>query len=432
MLLSEAILLWKNKGLSRNEALIKAKDGVKKIGLRWTKGKQALFDEVYTESTTTVLVKKPEPKVVTELQKLEERFNTFSHKVNKLTALVFYYDVWKYYNHLYFGNKLPKPSFRFIKDAGLYFRVRAHYRASRNELSFNRRLFNAKFEDFCITMVHEMCHQAVHKLDNAEGYYRANNRRDVHGEPWKKWMRHCGIEPNRLHKSEYIDYMDEEEKQEEQEKKDLVTKELKDKIKIEPEKYKAAQIFSVKEKRWLKGVIVCPLDKNNKYWAFNNKLDGNTYLKVPSSLFHELPKTPENLEYYSSEWNAKAKHLDILIASQKQKQDFAKKYTKPLQEIFGLIPQSRRRYLEIVVYILTRTRASEGNGSYNLSEFGYKYNHDSLVDALNWMQEVDGRRCVDFNTTAGLNSLSLTPKVRSKAGRYRLDDFLKSLKEFYQ
>lgn len=44
MKLSTAILRWRDKGLTKEEALVKAKDGVRAAGSKWTKASQTLFD----------------------------------------------------------------------------------------------------------------------------------------------------------------------------------------------------------------------------------------------------------------------------------------------------------------------------------------------------------------------------------------------------
>jgi len=288
MKLSEAISKWKEKGIEKEKALEKAKKAIQKVKQRWTKKKQEIFDSIY-------------------IDEIEDEYS----KLTKATAIKFFLKLWHIYNGEFFDNKLTHPVFVLTKDAGVNFRRRAYYHPTRNEFGFSPRMLNAPFKSFRSIFLHEMCHQAVHIIDERKGYYKPSGRRDIHGATWKKWMLHCKLDPNRLDKSDYKDYLTDEELKEHETKQKVREENLKGFKQIAPEKYKPAQVLDSKN-NWLKGVAVCPLDSKGKRWMFVTKCSGLDFLSVPAIWFYDLPKTEETREYFSIMYHSYAKHMEQL------------------------------------------------------------------------------------------------------------------------
>jgi hypothetical protein len=250
------------------------------------------------------------------------------------TATVFYTKLWHYFIQKHWGSGTSKllmevPTFRFLKDMGKRFGVRAHYMPSKNQLSFSRRLFYANFEDFCNTFQHEMCHQAVHLIDVPKGFqYKVKGqKRDIHGEAWKSWMRHCGLTPQRCDMLDNTNYMNEDEKKEVVEKKELKEKEHQDKKKLWPQENIPAQYYSPDKKRWYVGMIVCPNDKQGKRWVFINQTWGTNYMVVPNDWFCEIDEK-DKVALSNSQWINHAKELGDKIMGRKSQKAELKQMKK--------------------------------------------------------------------------------------------------------
>lgn len=75
MKLSTAIGKWKAKGIKKEQALEKAKAAVKKLGERWSKGKQEIFDESWSK---TKVLKKPSRVLKVNMPTTEEVVNVLN------------------------------------------------------------------------------------------------------------------------------------------------------------------------------------------------------------------------------------------------------------------------------------------------------------------------------------------------------------------
>jgi hypothetical protein len=446
MKISQLTKKLKADGHSKEAALTKIRMAVKAAKASWSARKIRIFNNAWEGKVETVVaptkvehpVHTPEPVLPHSLDVLSKEFSHLNTSTNLHTAQVFYNKLWIYYNHLHFSNKLPKPVFRYLKDTAA-FRGRAHYRGGDfNQFSFSKRLFNADFPTFCETFVHEMCHQAQRKID--EDYTRTKGgKRIIHGTTWKKWMRHCGLDPERWDKTDAIEYLDPEQKQEALKLREIrKTEEQHKQLLVNPKGDTPAQYFSDKDKTWVKGVVCCPENDKKRRYVFIHNLSGQDYRLVPATFLHAITD-PDELKLYSSfDWKDQSSDLRNRYLG-KKKQDthvrLAKKLARgkvgmPSFEV-SIIPHNRRTDYIIVSYVLTKTRAKDGHGTYNIQEMNKLYRQSDLINALYWMQEVDGKENVYFSEKLGSLSLSI-PTNPWNAGRYSLYDFQESLETFYK
>jgi predicted SprT family Zn-dependent metalloprotease len=392
MVLSDAIQEYKDKGISKATALTKAKALVSKSSGRWTAKKQKIFDLVWAGETTKLpktkvsrsakvpknpkVVKDPktpkvpklkdpktvikvkipkEPKVPKVTTKpvvtpkeievhgteaiLKKEYESMNPQTPINRATVFYLKMWHFFNTKHWsGHSLKVPTFRYLKDMGTGFGVRAHYRPSANQLSFSRRLFNADYNDFINVFQHEMCHQAVHQIDVPKGFqYRVNGKkRDVHGENWQAWMRHCKLSPRRCDMNDNTVYMDEKEKKAHIEKKEAVKKAqaerqplgwgfLEDKV---------ACFFNEKTKTWINGIVVCKHDNAGKRWVFADVYYGTHYWMIPpNNLFSIDPKDQEEMS--KPHWLEHSRELRDMIQGNKQQKQQVKQLRKLARSRWG-------------------------------------------------------------------------------------------------
>ena len=287
------------------------------------------------------------------------------------------------------------------------------------------------------------CFMTSKYVQHLKGFYLNNGsgRRDIHGEPWKKWMRHCKLDPERCDKSDTMEYMDEDERNRVKNLQEEKIKQTSEKVKVHPRKYRLAQYYDQAKKVWYKGWIVCPENEKAKRWLFVKTAGGTSYTLVPSDWFYEIPEN-EIADLDSPAWKNHIRVIDHDYNEGKQNKSNTKRPPASsaidaharalkvrLERYRTIVPMSRWTSLGLVATILLYTRASEGHGTYNLSEFAGVTGKQHIIESLHWMKEVDGGRCVGFSTTAGLNSLSLTPP-RGKS-HYTLDDFLESVEKYY-
>jgi hypothetical protein len=439
MLMSEFISKYKKAGRKKSSALELIKTKTRLVGERWTNKKQLLFDKTWDalDNVSPIIVEhKPEKR--DELDPFEERFKLMAKVFNKREALKFYHDLWVYYNHKLFSNRMKAPGFKFTRDSGLKLNVRAYY-SSKNIIAFNKRLFFNPFSMFCNTMVHEMCHQAVAVLDGKVNIREGKNR-VIHGDDWKKWMRHCGLNPDRCTKSELMDYMNEDEKVEHKEKIEERKAQVASKVKLQPEGHTIAQTWSTQRHEWIKGWIVMPLDKGRKKWMFIEKPEGLAYLIVPAESFFEVPLEEQRaLELNTIQWKQYSKHIEqqyISVKSRKKEQNAGKKqfttnYAKLLQEHYKLIPGSRLQSFEVILYLLARSEiASNGYGTYNITRLsaGSKYPVYMVTDAVNWLCLMDPHN-VETDDTEELVTFMNNSGYGQKG--YTIENFLSAVRNYY-
>ncbi len=131
----------------------------------------------------------------------------------------FMQDIWIYFNHTKFGNKLKHPSLVLMKGVdAAKMRTRGIWYPSLYELRINPNIFNASQNLFLEIFLHEMCHQKVTDLRLA-GELTAeeiadNTKHKGHGTVWAYWMKHVGLNPLRFDPNENSTYMDEDKKSE--------------------------------------------------------------------------------------------------------------------------------------------------------------------------------------------------------------------------
>ena len=221
---------------------------------------------------------------------------------------------WLFYNKKYFTGKLKwggvyaqkNTSATKLRRLGAYFPYQ-------NYITLHPRLVNAGEKEFIATLLHEMCHQAVHQIDKPSGKY------DIHGPLWIKWMKRCKLPTNAIDTNPSISYMDTKEKKlyiankekKEKELKNAVSNDIKIKF---PHENQPAKYYSPNDNVWYKGLIVCPHDKAGKRWVFITNTVGTSFRMVPNDWFFELSSI-EIKEYTKSNWLNKAKliknHYDL-------------------------------------------------------------------------------------------------------------------------
>jgi hypothetical protein len=369
--LSEAIQGFKDKGLSQSRALAKAIELVSKASGRWTAKKKKIFDMVWSGDTanlpktkisrsakvpktikveivkttkipkppkirdprkpkTPIVETKPETKLKVDSEpvlhgteaSLKKEYEALNPQTSINRATTFYVKLWHFFNQKHFNQwKMAIPSFRYLKDMGSSFGVRAHYRPTLNQLSFSRRLFNSEYTNFANIFQHEMCHQAVHLIDEAKGYRKPSGKRDVHGPVWQKWMRHCKLEVRRCDMNDNTVYMDETEKKE-HEKKIAVIKTAQ--ATRQPLRWvqegEYAAFFDEKTKTWTPGIIACPNDNARKRWVFCDNDWSSRYWQIPPN--HLFEATPEEIAKMGPSWVQHAKEIkDRHLGVKEQKQE---------------------------------------------------------------------------------------------------------------
>jgi hypothetical protein len=111
-------------------------------------------------------------------------------------------------NRTKFGGLLSTNKFGLTKkvDASRM-RTRAHWSPLDKMVRMSENLFNADWNKFCEIFLHEMCHQAVHQIDNVYETAEAG-----HGPHWKAWMERVGLDPRRYDPEKNTTYMTEKER----------------------------------------------------------------------------------------------------------------------------------------------------------------------------------------------------------------------------
>ena len=447
MKLSEQIQILKDKGNSAQAALRKIKLHLQQQDIDWTEKKQEIFNKVFGlgvhAAPPTIPVNKPDAGSTTPtkhisdpvLAELAKDFAKMDSSLSIGAGTYFYKKLWHYYNAKFFSNELPLGTFRYTKDTGQYFRTRAHYRPSNNELSFNRRLFNASFDKFCEIFVHEMCHQAVRQIDK---YFGTNgSKRDVHGAVWAKWMRHCGLDPERCDKSDQMDYMEEHEKKAILDIRSEREKQLQDKVRINPKPKTIAQVYVQKDKVWIKGWIVCPDPKKAGRWAFVNKCEGTSYWSIPNDMFYELPHSdPDSAELRILEWSRYATYMHDLIQTNKAEKVGTMDYSKAYRDLLSLVPSEYHNEFMIIIYALTKTELKDGHGTYSTSavtEQG-QYTSREVRNAFDWAVDIDSKHLSFTSSEYQGSLLKISPVRDEKLGAHRtytIGDFFIALFNFY-
>jgi len=239
------------------------------------------------------------------------------------TKLKWCFDLWRYYNNHFFKKKLPRCTFRWTKDTGTTFNVRANYR--NNVIGLNRRLFNANFTIFRKVFLHEMCHQATDKISKMP--------KEGHGQVWKNWMRTVGLSPERLDYEENDTYLTKDEIK----KKEIVKKRketvIKKEIKTYPFEFKPAKWFDADKNKWYKGMIVCPNDQAGKRWAFIMQPYSYKWQIIPSEWFYELSLEERKKILTNKDWKEAAEKVKYNIEEKRRlrkEKASRKKYIKTL------------------------------------------------------------------------------------------------------
>jgi predicted SprT family Zn-dependent metalloprotease len=230
--------------------------------------------------------------------------------------------------------KLQMPYFRFLKNTGTSFRRRGHWIASKREMAFSPRLFNAGEEIALTVIVHEIAHQAVSEIDLVR-----DRTAQGHGHNWQTWMRHFGLTPSRYDQVDNLEYMEEHERAAEVKVRENLTKaktSSEHKRMPYPRDLTPAYMFDARANTYTPGLVVCKHDQAGKRWVF---IDSPHYtgrwIVVPPTLLFEMETEKAN-SYKSEQWlgNAHAIMNAKNIANQRRSAKRADR--KDLRNFFGL------------------------------------------------------------------------------------------------
>jgi hypothetical protein len=139
---------------------------------------------------------------------MDEYARVTKGNLNRPAAIRLMKAMWMNFNASRFQGKLsPPPNFGFIRDgrimkmgAWAHFRTAPVFNRETQTvrrvyyIEFHPKSFLDDFESFAKTLLHEMCHEAVEKLDKLT--YQEPNK--GHGPVWAKWMRHVGLDPTKF------------------------------------------------------------------------------------------------------------------------------------------------------------------------------------------------------------------------------------------
>lgn len=169
-------------------------------------------------------------------------------------------------NMLIFDNRLQLPNIRFLKEQqAKSFRRRGHWQASKNEIAMSRRVFNAGEDKFLEIFVHEMCHQAVSRLD------RVIDTNKGHGPYWTAWMVKAGIPPSRYDMTDTQEYMHDAEKEETERKANAMKEAYAKAVLIpNPREGTIGRFWNTNASKWEAG-IVCGIDGDKMIFATSSQ-----------------------------------------------------------------------------------------------------------------------------------------------------------------
>lgn len=205
-------------------------------------------------------------------------------------------EVWKKVNAKKCGGRLKQPTFSISKDMGHRVRTLGRWSPSRRAIILSPRLFKAKELIALTTIVHEIAHEAVTDINGIA----AEPQEQGHGPIWAAWMSVLGLDPHRFAQHDRMEYFDEDEKEELQRKRKDYQEKLEQREaeragsglrSVLPAPNRLAQVYSVLDKKWLKGMIAYKNDQAGKRWAMV-LLEGakGSFKIIPSDWFHELPR----------------------------------------------------------------------------------------------------------------------------------------------
>jgi hypothetical protein len=224
-------------------------------------------------------------------------------KASSPAAKLFYLKtVYRNANQHIFGDRLAFPTIYLMKvQKTTSFRGRGVWKPGRRELGVSPRLFNAGEAHVLSTFIHEMCHQAVSELD------KVNDRTaGGHGPNWTAWMHKTGIPAARYDATDHTEYMTDAEKNSHVAMMDDKALAIRGQTPISyPRKHQAAMFYTLREKKWMKGVVS---DITRKGIIFVASIPGSSWSILPPRTepwLYELPEG-ERSTYETPEWRQAA------------------------------------------------------------------------------------------------------------------------------
>jgi hypothetical protein len=208
--------------------------------------------------------------------------------------LIFIRRCWEFYNEKYFESKLKVPIFSLMKITKHKTRTLGLFVTFSNgnqpliKISKKYYIVAAQKGDlgkiaFRNTLLHEMCHQAA---------WNETGKNHGHDNFWKKWMRHCGLQADRLISKEESELLKTEDELKDLEKSNL-EKSLAQHVKDFKEE-KLVKFYDLK-KGWTIGIISF-VGKNKVIINHDNVKPGYFSIIKKENVF-ELDKAKDVVAY---------------------------------------------------------------------------------------------------------------------------------------
>ena len=226
-----------------------------------------------------------------KFEDLQKRIKNLNDNFSEF--LRYCYQQFDIYNKKFFQSKLVPSIILIARDSkrrlGVYFQ-------SQKRIGLNKRLIFSGVKQFNTTLVHEMCHQACHMIDNLHSEH--------HGYYWKQRMINCGLNPERTSNAQIYSDLEleqiKQQKEEQKKKKEEINKtntpitvsELRDLINPYSNIEYIYGKFLNKENKWIFGLISRPNDRNGMKWIITSL--NNSYI-VPYQSFYKLNEEEKNL-----------------------------------------------------------------------------------------------------------------------------------------
>ena len=233
---------------------------------------------------------------------------------SKLGAIQYLTVLWHRINTDIFHGELKLPKLYIMKDVGTKFRTLGIWYGGTRKLGISDRLFHGKEIPVLTTLVHEICHQAVHEIDHV--YSREEQG---HGIEWQRWMVHAGLTPSRYSKYDMAGFMTPEELQAYMKRKqdnESSKVGMFSNLVLDPAPGVMCKVMQRGE--WMYGILVGPESKARKNrWIFLDDPRAEDFKFVPTSLLK--PLTAEEWEVYKHQQKEFNKACDDMIEHYRSK-----------------------------------------------------------------------------------------------------------------
>jgi hypothetical protein len=163
---------------------------------------------------------------------------------------------WNAANRVFFESRMNIPKLELMRN-GTTARTLGYWHPVKDLIKVTPKAFNGTPESVLAILVHEMCHQAVSRIDKV-----IDNSQGGHGPRWQAWMSKCGLDPKR-----YADQDMVENTLTEEEKKNLADFREKTAGKELVQKPKEGNVVQFQvDGVWHFGVVSAPYNTSKKKW----------------------------------------------------------------------------------------------------------------------------------------------------------------------